>query len=164
MNGSGIEQEDEMEGKHKYSVPRVPREMTSTTFDLSGHRVVKTLGVVRGITVRSANLGNQLIGGLRTLMGGEIPEYAELADQSERASITCWNMRLNSAQRRDRRALRRHRDEPNMNEVRLRHSSGGRTCRKMTCRAEVWPRDDLANESALGVGFWLCQTLQTVLY
>ena len=75
-----------MEGKHKYAVPRVPREMTSTTFDLSGHRVVKTLGVVRGITVRSANLGNQLIGGLRTLMGGEIPEYAELADQSrERA-------------------------------------------------------------------------------
>ncbi len=72
--------------KHKNVIPRVPREMTSTTFDLPGYQVVKVHGVVRGITVRSANLGNQLLGSFRTIVGGEIPEFLELAEQSrERA-------------------------------------------------------------------------------
>jgi uncharacterized protein YbjQ (UPF0145 family) len=80
------EGESTMAEKPKNLVPRVPSEMTSTTFDLPGYRVAQSLGVVRGITVRSANLGNQILGGLRTLGGGEIPEFLDLAEQSrERA-------------------------------------------------------------------------------
>lgn len=68
--------------------PVVAREMTSTTFDLPGYRVVRTLGVVRGITVRSANLAKQITGAFRTLGGGEITEYVEVAEQSrERAYV-----------------------------------------------------------------------------
>ncbi len=68
--------------------PIVPREMTSTTFDLPGYRTVRSLGVVRGVTVRSANFGKQIIGAFRTLVGGEIHEYLELAEQTrERAFV-----------------------------------------------------------------------------
>src|SRR6476619_4368313 len=70
------------------SVPMVVREMTSTTFELPGYRVVRNLGVVRGITVRSANFGKQITGAFRTLGGGEIHEYVEVAEQSrERAFV-----------------------------------------------------------------------------
>jgi uncharacterized protein YbjQ (UPF0145 family) len=68
--------------------PMVPREMTSTTFELPGYRVVRSLGVVRGITVRSANFAKQITGAFRTLGGGEINEYVEVAEQSrERAYV-----------------------------------------------------------------------------
>ncbi|HEX2915936.1 MAG TPA: heavy metal-binding domain-containing protein [Chloroflexia bacterium] len=64
----------------------VAYEMTSTTFDLPGYRVVRNVGVVRGITVRSVHLGKQITGAFRTIGGGEINEYLELAEQSrERA-------------------------------------------------------------------------------
>jgi uncharacterized protein YbjQ (UPF0145 family) len=65
---------------------QVAQDMTSTTFDLPGYRVVRSLGVVRGITVRSPHIGNQILGGLRTILGGEIDEYVNIAEQSrERA-------------------------------------------------------------------------------
>jgi uncharacterized protein YbjQ (UPF0145 family) len=64
----------------------VAHDMTSTTFDLPGYRAVRSLGVVRGITVRSPHIGNQILGGLRTILGGEIDEYVKIAEQSrERA-------------------------------------------------------------------------------
>ncbi|NWJ97892.1 MAG: YbjQ family protein [Chloroflexi bacterium] len=69
-------------------IPMVAREMTSTTFDLPGYRAVRSLGVVRGITVRSANFAKQITGAFRTLGGGEIHEYVEVAEQSrERAFV-----------------------------------------------------------------------------
>src|SRR5215213_4918462 len=68
------------------SMPAVVREMTTTTFDMPGYRITHSLGVVRGITVRSVHLGKQISGAFRTLGGGEITEYLELAEQSrERA-------------------------------------------------------------------------------
>jgi len=67
--------------------PGIPHSMTSTTFDLPGYRVVRSLGLVRGITVRSANFGNQIVGSFRTLMGGEIHEYVELAEQSRETAF-----------------------------------------------------------------------------
>jgi len=60
---------------------QVAQEMTSTTFDLPGYRVVRTVGVVRGITVRSANFAKQFTGAFRTLVCGEIEEYVELAEK-----------------------------------------------------------------------------------
>ncbi len=68
--------------------PMVPHHMTSTTFDLPGYQVVRGLGVVRGITVRSANIGKQITGAFRTLGGGEIHEYVELAEQSRELAFT----------------------------------------------------------------------------
>ena len=56
--------------------------MTSTTFDLPGYRAVRSLGVVRGITVRSRGLAGQMVAGLRTIVGGKIHEYVVMCEEA----------------------------------------------------------------------------------
>jgi uncharacterized protein YbjQ (UPF0145 family) len=56
--------------------------MTTTTFELPGHRVTAQLGVVRGITVRSRSIVGNIVGGLQTLVGGNITVYTELCEKA----------------------------------------------------------------------------------
>ena len=56
--------------------------MTSTTFDLPGYRAVRSLGVVRGITVRSRGLAGQMAASLRTIVGGKIHEYVVMCEEA----------------------------------------------------------------------------------
>ncbi|AEA12263.1 hypothetical protein TUZN_0775 [Thermoproteus uzoniensis 768-20] len=58
-----------------------------TTPYVPGYRIVKVLGLALGITVRSRGLGGRLIAGLRSLVGGEIDEFTELAEQARRQAI-----------------------------------------------------------------------------
>ena len=51
-----------------------------TTNDVPGQRVVKTLGVVRGITVRSRNVVSDAIGGVQSMLGGRVGAYVKLAE------------------------------------------------------------------------------------
>lgn len=51
-----------------------------TTNDIPGHRVVSTLGVVRGITVRSRNVVSDAIGGVQSMLGGRVGAYVKLAE------------------------------------------------------------------------------------
>ena len=44
--------------------------IVATTNDLAGHRIVRQLGVVRGITVRSRNVVSDAIGGVQSMIGG----------------------------------------------------------------------------------------------
>ena len=44
-------------------------DMTSTTFTLAGHRIVESLGVVRGVTVRSRSLFGTIGAKIETLLG-----------------------------------------------------------------------------------------------
>jgi uncharacterized protein YbjQ (UPF0145 family) len=53
-----------------------------TTNDIPGHRIVRTLGLVRGITVRSRNIVSDAIGGLQSMMGGRVGAYVKLAETS----------------------------------------------------------------------------------
>lgn len=53
-----------------------------TTNDVPGHRVVKTLGLVRGITVRSRNALSDVVGGLQSMLGGRVGAYVKLAEAS----------------------------------------------------------------------------------
>ena len=53
-----------------------------TTNDVPGHRVVRTLGLVRGITVRSRNVISDAIGGLQSMLGGRVGAYVKLAEAS----------------------------------------------------------------------------------
>ena len=53
-----------------------------TTNDVPGHRVVKVLGLVRGITVRSRNIVSDAIGGLQSMLGGRVGAYVKLAEAS----------------------------------------------------------------------------------
>ena len=56
--------------------------MTSTSFDISGYKVVKTLGVVRGILVRSRSIFGNIGAGLQTVFGGNITIYTELCEKT----------------------------------------------------------------------------------
>ncbi|NOT34392.1 MAG: YbjQ family protein [Candidatus Eisenbacteria bacterium] len=56
--------------------------MITTTFTLDGYRVVRTLGVVRGLTVRSRSVVGTLGASLQTLVGGNISLFTELCEKA----------------------------------------------------------------------------------
>ena len=56
--------------------------LITTANDLPGHRIVRTLGVVRGITVRSRNIGSDVLGGLQSIVGGRVGAYVKLAESA----------------------------------------------------------------------------------
>lgn len=56
--------------------------MVTTNIELNGYKVIKSLGLVRGITVRSRSLLGNIAGGLQTLFGGKISIYVELCEKT----------------------------------------------------------------------------------
>ena len=56
--------------------------MTTTAFTLEGHRTTRTLGVVRGITVRSRSIFGTMGGALQTIVGGNISIFSELCGKT----------------------------------------------------------------------------------
>ena len=56
--------------------------MTTTAFTLEGFRVTRTLGVVRGITVRSRSIVGTIGGSLQTIFGGNITLFTELCEKT----------------------------------------------------------------------------------
>ncbi|MCG3118356.1 MAG: hypothetical protein ALAOOOJD_00539 [bacterium] len=56
--------------------------MTTTTFTLDGFRITKTLGLVRGITVRSRSIFGTIGASLQTLVGGNITLFTELCEKT----------------------------------------------------------------------------------
>ena len=56
--------------------------LTTTAFTLDGYRIVKTLGVVRGVTVRSRSLFGTIGGALQTLVGGDITLFTDLCEKT----------------------------------------------------------------------------------
>ncbi len=54
----------------------------TTALELPGCRVVRNLGLVRGITVRSRSIVGNFVGGLQTLFGGNITIYTRLCEQA----------------------------------------------------------------------------------
>jgi uncharacterized protein YbjQ (UPF0145 family) len=61
--------------------------MVVTSETIAGKRIVKTLGLVRGNTVRARHLGRDILAGLRNIVGGEIHEYAKLVAESREQSL-----------------------------------------------------------------------------
>lgn len=66
-------------------------EMTTTAFNLDGYRVTRTIGVVRGITVRSRSVFGTIGAGFQTLVGGNITLFTELCERtrSEAFDLMC---------------------------------------------------------------------------
>ena len=52
-----------------------------------GYKVEKVLGLVYGITVRSRGIGGNIMAGLRSIGGGEIHEYTEMAHQARQQAL-----------------------------------------------------------------------------
>jgi uncharacterized protein YbjQ (UPF0145 family) len=56
--------------------------MITTAIALPGYRVIRNIGVVRGITVRSRSIVGNFVGGLQSLFGGNITIYTNLCEQA----------------------------------------------------------------------------------
>ena len=56
--------------------------MSTTAFTIEGYRVVRNLGVVRGIIVRSRSIFGTMAGALQTIAGGNITMFTELCEKT----------------------------------------------------------------------------------
>ena len=56
--------------------------IVTTTFQVEGHRIVSYRGVVRGLIVRAPTITQGLLGGLKSMIGGQIGAYAEMCEQA----------------------------------------------------------------------------------
>jgi len=61
--------------------------MVATTNEIAGYRIVRHLGVVRGITVRSRSVVGNFLGGLRAFFGGKIGAYVYLAETARQEAF-----------------------------------------------------------------------------
>jgi uncharacterized protein YbjQ (UPF0145 family) len=69
--------------------------LITTSTGLDGYKVVKHLGVVRGITVRSRSALGNIAGGLQSIFGGRLSIYVELC---ERAREEAFQLLIQHAQ------------------------------------------------------------------
>jgi uncharacterized protein YbjQ (UPF0145 family) len=59
----------------------------TTTFELPNRKIVKNLGLVRGITVRSRSIFGSLGGSLQTIIGGNITLFTSLCERTRKDSF-----------------------------------------------------------------------------
>jgi uncharacterized protein YbjQ (UPF0145 family) len=76
--------------------------MVTTNIELSGYKITRSLGIVRGITVRSRSLFGNIAGGFQTLFGGRISIYQELC---ERTREDAFQLMLKQASERGANAV-----------------------------------------------------------
>ena len=61
--------------------------IVSTSEVISGHRIVRTLGLVRGNTIRARHVGKDIKAGFRNIVGGEVAEYTKLLAEAREQAI-----------------------------------------------------------------------------
>ncbi len=61
--------------------------LITTQDELADYEITKTLGLVRGNTIRARHVGKDILAGLRTLVGGEITEYTKMLAESREQAI-----------------------------------------------------------------------------
>ncbi len=61
--------------------------LSSTTFEVPGHRVERTFGIAWGIIVRSVGVVRGVTGGLKALRQGEVPEYTQVVDAARHTAF-----------------------------------------------------------------------------
>ena len=58
-----------------------------TSPEIPGKKIKRTLGLVRGNTIRARHVGKDIMAGLRNLVGGEVTEYAKLLAESREQAL-----------------------------------------------------------------------------
>jgi len=58
-----------------------------TSDHIEGKKTVKTLGMVKGSTIRARHMGRDIVAGLRGIVGGEIREYTKLMAEAREQAI-----------------------------------------------------------------------------
>jgi uncharacterized protein YbjQ (UPF0145 family) len=61
--------------------------IVTTTDTIEGKRIVQTLGLVRGNTIRARHIGHDIMAGLRNIVGGEITDYTKMLAESREQAI-----------------------------------------------------------------------------
>jgi len=59
----------------------------TTTFTIDGYRITQYLGVVRGIIVRAPTISQGILGGLKSIIGGNIGAYTEMCEQTRQQAF-----------------------------------------------------------------------------
>jgi uncharacterized protein YbjQ (UPF0145 family) len=69
--------------------------MITTALELPGYRIVRNLGIVRGLTVRSRSIVGNIAGGIQSLFGGNITIYTNLCERTraETYQLMCQHAR-----------------------------------------------------------------------
>ena len=65
----------------------VNQAMVTTAFELPGYRVVRNLGLVRGVTVRSRSIFGTIGASLQTVVGGNITLFEEMCDKTRQQAL-----------------------------------------------------------------------------
>ena len=86
-----------MFGGSRYGAPLIPDRLplvpyllqgaamhipVTTTFTIEGYKITAYKGLVRGIIVRSPTIKQGFVGGLKSIVGGQISEYADVCEQT----------------------------------------------------------------------------------
>jgi len=61
--------------------------LIASTFDIADKKIVKTLGLVKGNTIRARHVGRDIMAGLRGIVGGELHEYTKLLAESREQAL-----------------------------------------------------------------------------
>jgi uncharacterized protein YbjQ (UPF0145 family) len=55
--------------------------------EIPGHRIIKTLGLVRGNTIRARHIGRDVMAKLRGMVGGEITDYTKMISEAREQAL-----------------------------------------------------------------------------
>jgi uncharacterized protein YbjQ (UPF0145 family) len=61
--------------------------MITPSSTVAGHRITRTLGLVRGNTIRARNIGKDILAGFRNIVGGEVTEYTKMMAESREQAL-----------------------------------------------------------------------------
>ena len=61
--------------------------LITTQDEFDDYRIIKTLGLARGNTIRARHIGKDIMAGLRTIIGGEITEYTKMLAESREQAL-----------------------------------------------------------------------------
>ena len=59
----------------------------TTSGQVEGKTIIKTIGLVRGSTIRARHMGKDIMAGLRGIVGGEISEYTKMMAEAREEAI-----------------------------------------------------------------------------
>ena len=59
----------------------------TTSAQIEGKKITKTIGMVKGNTIRARHLGKDIMAGLRGMVGGEIREYTKMMAEAREQAI-----------------------------------------------------------------------------
>src|SRR5207244_10695763 len=124
--------------------------LVATTNDLAGHKIVRNLGVVRGIVVRSRSIVGNIGASIQSLFGGNITLYTSLC---ERARADAFELMVQHAQEIGANAVIAMRYDANEIAAGITEVLAYGTA--VVTTPERWPGGGGGREGGPGCGAWL---------